>query len=97
MKDNKLIITPDVFPHINLDTDNMEPITEEQRRQFKKSNAYRKYVKPVIDREKKQKRSKRIQWWKDNCIALLSLIFAFIAALPVIIQVFEYILSNIKL
>ena len=30
MKDNKPIITPDVFPHINLDTDNMEPITEEK-------------------------------------------------------------------
>lgn len=96
MKDNKPIITPDVIPNINLDTDNMEPITEEQRKQFKKSNTYKKYVKPVIDREKMEKHSKRIQWWKDNCIALLSLIFAFIAALPVIIQVFEYILSNIK-
>lgn len=37
----------------------------------------------------------RTEWFKNNWIALLSLLFAFIAALPVIIQAIYYILKYI--
>lgn len=66
--------------------DNMKNMTKKERKQFKKSDAYKKYVQPVIDMERKAKRDSSRSWWKNNWISLLSLVFAFIAAIPVIIQ-----------
>ena len=68
-------------------------MTAKERKQFKKTKAYKKYVKSFIDREKKQRRSARHEWWKNNWIALLGLLFAIIAAMPVIIQGIETILK----
>ena len=66
--------------------DNMKNMTKKERKQFKKSDEYKKYVQPVIDMERKAKRDSSRSWWKNNWISLLSLVFAFIAAIPVIIQ-----------
>ena len=62
----------------------------------KDKNIYNKYVQPSLDREKEQKKSNRAQWWYNNWISLLGVFFAFIAALPVIIQGFETILKWLK-
>lgn len=37
----------------------------------------------------------RTEWFKNNWISLFSLLFAFVAALPVIINAVEYILSKL--
>lgn len=64
----------------------LEHLSKMNIKDFKKSDAYKKYVIPVLKEEKESRRKRRAEWWKNNWIALLSLIFAFIAALPVIIQ-----------
>lgn len=66
--------------------DLMKNMTKKELRKFKKSDAYRECVQPVIDRRKLQRKQARKEWWKNNWIAILGLIFAFIAAIPVIIQ-----------
>lgn len=52
-----------------------------------------KYVKPLKRRDKERKRRNRRRWWRDNWIAFFSLLFSFIAAIPVIIQGIETILG----
>lgn len=90
MKQKHSVFPPD-FPKINDDTiNNLKNIDQKE---FKKSYAYKKYIKPAIKSDNKRKRSIKIQWWKENWISVLSLIFCFIAALPVIIQGISYILK----
>ena len=55
-----------------------------------------KYRKRLEARDKESKRRRRINWWRDNWIAFLSLIFSFIAAAPVIIQGIETILGWLR-
>lgn len=64
----------------------MKNMTSKELRQFKKSAAYKKHVRPALNRHKSAKRKAVAEWWKNNWIALLSLIFAIIAAIPVIAQ-----------
>lgn len=61
-----------------------------------KQNSYDKYIKPSLDREEEQKKSRRAQWWSRNWIALLGVFFAFVAALPVIVQGIATILELLK-
>ena len=64
----------------------LSKMTKNDIKKLRKSAAYQKYVAPVMKSEKENRRKRRVEWWKNNWIALLSLLFAFIAALPVIIQ-----------
>ena len=78
------------LPHVNLPSqetiDKLSNMTKKELRDFKKSAAYKDAVQRATARRKSQKKLARKDWWKNNWIALLSLIFAFIAAVPVIVQ-----------
>ena len=61
-------------------------ITDEYRSEIKHSDYYRKQITKQKQLHHNLKRKRRSEWWKNNWISFLSLIFAIIAALPVIIQ-----------
>ena len=58
---------------------------------------YQAELKKALSKRKERKRQFRKNWFKDNWIALLSLLFSFIAAAPVIIQGFLTILRLLRL
>lgn len=87
MKSKKPIITPDMLPHIDIDTKNIKPMSPEQRKQFKKSRAYKKYVKPAIERDKQIRREQKREWWWNRGIQLINLLLALIAAITGIIAI----------
>lgn len=93
MKNSKRFIPP--LQSTDLDTSSMPDISSEDLKEFKTSLAYKKYVRPIVEQDRKAKRSSRINWWKSNIIPLLGLIFAFISALPAIIDFIEYIQAKI--
>ena len=62
-----------------------------------KNEKVQQYVARHQEHEKLSKRKARRKWFADNWISLLSLLFAFIAALPVIIQGIETILKWLTL
>lgn len=79
---------PSIDPPSQETIDNLKNMTRDDHRKFKKSDAYKKYVQPVLDREKKQRRSNRREWWSSNwislasmAISLLSMIISLIALL----------------
>ncbi len=64
----------------------LESMTKREQRKFKKSAVYKKHVLPVIKQDKAGRKKARAKWWKNNWIALLGLILALIATVPVIVQ-----------
>lgn len=93
MKNSKRFTPP--LQSTDLDTSYMSNISSEDLKEFKTSSAYKKYVRPIVKQDRKVKHSKRINWWKYNFIPLLSLLFAFISAIPAIIDFIEYIQAKI--
>lgn len=93
MKNNKNFTTP--LQNTDFDKNNIPELTPEDLERFKKSKAFREYVLPIQKNDKEYKRIRRKEWWKNNLIPLLGLLFAFISALPVILDAVEYILSKI--
>lgn len=93
MKNSKRFTPP--LQSTDLDTSYMSNISSEDLKEFKTSSAYKKYVRPIVEQDIKVKHSKRINWWKYNFIPLLSLLFAFISAIPAIIDFIEYIQAKI--
>lgn len=94
----KPLITPDMLPKFDIDFNDADLellSSKEWQKQFKKSKAYEKYVQPMYKEEKERRKQYRRNWWKNNWIQFLGLIFAFIAALPVIFQAICYILKYI--
>lgn len=72
--------------HIQMaDKETIEKIKNIDEKEFKKSYAYKKYVKPLKDREKSYRKSKRSNWWKNNWIAITALIIAIITLIATII------------
>lgn len=89
MKNRKPFITPDMLPHIDPDLDNVDfdkLASEEFQKEFKKSNAYKKYVKPVIDRENAAKKQKRKNWWKENSWNIINTLIALAALIISLLQ-----------
>lgn len=93
MKETKNFILP--LNSLNIDREKLHVDTDAFK-SGRKPVSYQKYVLPVIQREKKRKRDRKLRWWKDNIISLLSLLFAFIAALPAIFEFIEYIQAMLK-
>lgn len=93
MKNKKYIISP--LENAGFDKNDIPELTPETTDRFKNSKAFHKYVLPIQKNDKEYKRIKRKEWWKNNLIPLLGLLFAFISALPVILEAVEYILSKI--
>lgn len=80
---------------VDFDKEGIKNLKPKDTENFQSSIAYQKYVLPIIEHDKKLKRSRRKEWWKNNLIPLLGLFFAFISALPVIIDFIGYIQSKI--
>lgn len=91
MKDNKIKITPDMLPKVGdyIDLDNVELPTKEQQKEFKKSEAYKKYVQPTLDREKALKKEQRKEWWWTKGLGLINLAVALVAAITGIISILK--------
>lgn len=60
---------------------------------IKQNPAMQKYEQRTAERRKwkadeelKQKKQQRSEWWRNNWVAFVAMIFAFISALPYIIQ-----------
>ena len=54
-------------------------------------------LQPKLKQKRIKKQALRKEWWKNNWISLLSLVFAIIAALPVIAQAIGSILKLLGL
>ena len=76
---------PRIDPPSQETLDKLVNMTRKDRKQFKKSEEYLKYVKPVLDREKKNRRSALREWLWDKGIIILNTILALIAAVTGII------------
>lgn len=68
--------------------------------ELKQNPAVKKYEKRLseqkqrkIDEELKRKKERRSEWWRNNWVPFVAMIFAFISALPYIIQGIETILK----
>lgn len=81
---NKRFVPP--APHIETKEDIISSLDGSRLSGSSKNEKVQKYVARYREHEKLSKREARRKWFADNWIALLSLLFAFIAALPVIIQ-----------
>lgn len=71
--------------HIDIPEDGIKHLSADSKKEqkmkyneFKKSLAYKKYVEPVIKRDKSMKKSMRSLWLKNNWINILTLIVAVI-------------------
>lgn len=74
------------LPHITPpDQETIESLQNSNPKDFEKSAAYQKYVKPTLDREKMFKRKVRKQWWSDNWIGITTLIAAVLTLIATIV------------
>ena len=91
MTKKKIFITQDTVPKTRgyIDSENIQIPTENQLKDFKRSQPYKKYVKPVLDQEKQQERQNRREWWWTRGIAIVNLILALIAAITGIISILK--------
>ena len=76
---------PHVDPPSQETLDKLKSMTRKDHREFKKSEAYKKHVQPVLKREKMQRRNKVREWWWNKGIVVLNTILALIAAITGII------------
>ena len=82
MKNEKFFITPDMLPKFDIDLENIDfehLASKEFQKDFEKSKAYEKYIKPMLEREKAQKKQKRKDWWKNNFWNIINTLIAFVA------------------
>lgn len=98
--------TPSMPPNIPLPE--IPKLNEEELKnidweKIKQNPAMQKYEKRIIERkqrkaaeELKQKKNRRSEWWRNNWVPFVAMIFAFISALPYIIQGIETILKWLK-
>ena len=77
------------FPHIDPPSqetiDKLKNMTKKDHREFNKSEAYQKYVLPVLKRDRKKRKTNNIKWWKNNWINIAGLILALIGIMLTII------------
>ena len=64
-------------------------MSKKEMRQFKKSDAYKKYVQPVLDREKQQCFEQRKAWFWDKGMLIINTLLSLIAAITGIIALLQ--------
>lgn len=84
---------PHIDPPSQETIEKLSKMSKKEWRKKRKSLAEKKYIQPVLERERKMKNQKILDWWKDNWVSFLSMLFALIAAIPVIIQAISAILE----
>lgn len=95
MDNFRQFLTP---PHIDPpDQETIDILTDISEKEWKRNPIYQAELKKALAPRKARKRQIRKQWFEDNWVALLSLLFSFIAAVPVIIQGFQTILKSLGL
>ena len=73
------------MPHIDPpDEETLEALRSADYKEFKKSDAYKKCVKPTLDREKRLKRQARKEWWKVNWIGISTLIIGLLTLIATV-------------
>lgn len=79
-------IRPDIAPPDSQTIEKLKCMSRKQRRQFKKSAAYQKYVKPCLLREKEFKKQKRKEWLWNKGFLILNTFLALIAAITGVVS-----------
>ena len=75
MQNIELEFTEETFKDVN----------EKDIKNFQKSDKFKEYVNPVLDREKSLKKQKIKDWWWSKGATILSLLFGLIASIASII------------
>ncbi len=82
---------PSIPPPLDLEMpsqkslDRLKKMTKKEHKQFTKSLAYKKYVQPIEECEKRKEREKQKEWWLKNWISVVALILSLISLLVTII------------
>ncbi len=91
MSKKKDTFTPsDVIPKIKpeISDKDIETISSKMyRKQFKHSYPHKKYVQPILDREKLYKQNKFSIWWWGKGLLIINTILAFIAVITGVIAI----------
>ena len=87
----------DSFDNIDIDStiDRLKNMPKKEYKKLLRQSRKSEFVKHMERINRQEKSSGFKQWWANNWIAFLGLIFAFIAALPVIIEGIANILTHI--
>lgn len=83
-KKKKPVITPNVLPSFpsEITPELIEQISDEEwQKDFENSDAYKKYIQPMIDEEKARKKQRRNDWLWNKGLPLCNLVLALIAAI----------------
>ena len=64
-------------------------ISKESLKEFEKSEAYKKYVLPTLEREKQLKKQKRSEWFWIKGLLILNTIFAGTSAICAVISLLK--------
>lgn len=59
----------------------LSKMSKSELRKLAKDPRIRKHIDPVIQREKAQRRSKRLMWWENNWIAIASMAISLVSML----------------
>lgn len=76
--------------------DNLTTMSNKDFKELNKASLQSEYQQRMKRILREEKSSSRKKWWKDNWMQFFAMIFALIAAIPVIFQLIESILSSIK-
>lgn len=82
----KYDIRPDITPPDSEAIEKLKHMSRRQHRQFKKSAAYQKYVKPCLMREKEFKKLRRREWLWNKGFLILNTALALIAAITGVVS-----------
>lgn len=73
----------------DIDPKILHNLTPEQRKEFQQSYAYKKYVLPVLERDKQLKKQQRNEWFWIKGTLILNTIFAGISTICAIISLLK--------
>lgn len=76
---------PYVEPPSEETMEKLSKMTNKDIKNFEKSDAYKKYVAPVLKAEKENRKKRRKEWFWSKGIVILNTVFALIAAIAAII------------
>lgn len=75
------------FPDANPET--LQKLSPEHQKEFQQSYAYKKYVLPTLERDKRLKKQQRNEWFWVKGALILNTIFAGISAICAIISLLK--------
>lgn len=73
----------------DIDPETLQKLTPERRKEFQRSYAYKKYVLPALERDKRLKKQQRNEWFWLKGTLILNTIFAAISAICAIISLLK--------